>query len=93
MIGRRSGGLPSAARRRRYAPTPFQASLRLRFTFPARRPQTEASLNRTKPRRLILCIRQKQDESNNRTLQFTSHGFEKEQNGKNDALTGSTRKI
>jgi hypothetical protein len=37
-----SGGLPSAARRRRCAPTPFQPSLRLRSTVSARRPQTEA---------------------------------------------------
>jgi hypothetical protein len=39
---RMSGGLPSAARRRRCAPTPFQPSLRLRSTVSARRPQTEA---------------------------------------------------
>jgi hypothetical protein len=42
-IGRISGGLPSVARRRRCAPTSFPPSLRLRCTFPARRPQTEAS--------------------------------------------------
>ena len=41
-IGRKRGGLPSATRRRRCAPTPFPPSLRLRYTFPARRPQTEA---------------------------------------------------
>jgi hypothetical protein len=41
-IGRISGGLPSAARRRCCAPAPFQPSLRLRFTASARRPQTEA---------------------------------------------------
>ena len=42
LIGRISGGLPSAARRRRYAPAPFPPSLHLRSTLPARRPQTEA---------------------------------------------------
>jgi hypothetical protein len=41
-VGRNSGGLPSAARRRRCAPAPFQPSLRLRCTSSARRPQTEA---------------------------------------------------
>ena len=40
--GRISGGLPSAALRRRCAPTPFQPSLRLRSTVSTRRPQTEA---------------------------------------------------
>jgi hypothetical protein len=45
-VGRYSGGLSSAARRRRCAPTPFPPSLRLRATFPARRPQTEAVTNR-----------------------------------------------
>ena len=40
--GLRSGGLPSVARRRRCAPTPFLPSLRLPSTLPARRPQTEA---------------------------------------------------
>jgi hypothetical protein len=39
---RKSGVLPSAARRRRCAPAPFPPSLRLRFTSSARRPQTEA---------------------------------------------------
>jgi hypothetical protein len=42
FVGRNSGGLPSAARRRRCAPTPFPPSLRLRSTVSARRPQTEA---------------------------------------------------
>jgi len=42
VFGRNIGGLPSAARRRRCAPAPFQPSLRLRFTVSARRPQTEA---------------------------------------------------
>jgi hypothetical protein len=37
-----SGGLPSAARQRRCAPTPFPPSLRLRSTVSARRPQTKA---------------------------------------------------
>jgi hypothetical protein len=41
-VGRNSGGLPSAARRRRCAPAPFQPSLRLCCTSSARRPQTEA---------------------------------------------------
>ena len=41
-VGRNSGRLPSAARRRRCAPAAFQPSLRLCSTFPARRPQTEA---------------------------------------------------
>jgi hypothetical protein len=43
-IGRSSGGLPSAARRRalRSGCVSLCASLRLRSTFPARRPQTEA---------------------------------------------------
>jgi hypothetical protein len=40
--GRRSGGLPSVARRRRCALTPFLPSLCLRSTLPARRSQTEA---------------------------------------------------
>jgi len=40
---RKSGGLPSAARRRRSAPVPFPPSLRLRSTLSALRPQTEAS--------------------------------------------------
>jgi hypothetical protein len=42
----RRGELPSAARRRRCAPTPFQPSLRLRSTVSARRPQTEAKQER-----------------------------------------------
>jgi len=42
LIGRNSGGLPSAARRRRCAPTPISPSLRLRYTSSAHRPQTEA---------------------------------------------------
>jgi hypothetical protein len=43
-IGRSSGGLPSVARRRalRSGCVSLRASLRLRSTFPARRPQTEA---------------------------------------------------
>jgi hypothetical protein len=45
-VGRVSGGLPSAARRRRCAPTPFPPSLRLRSTVSARRPQTEAKQER-----------------------------------------------
>jgi len=44
-VGRISGRLPSAARRRRCAPAPFPPSLRLRFTPSARRPQTEAGLD------------------------------------------------
>jgi hypothetical protein len=44
-FSRNSGGLPSAARRRRCAPTSFQPSLRLRSTVSARRPQTEAIQN------------------------------------------------
>jgi hypothetical protein len=43
FIGRNSGGLPSAVRRRRCALTSFPPSLRLCSTFPARQPQTEAS--------------------------------------------------
>jgi len=42
----KSGGLPSAARRRRCASTSFQPSLRLRSTVSARRPQTEAKQER-----------------------------------------------
>ena len=42
-VGRNSGRLPSAARRRRCASAPFPPSLRLRSTFSTRRPQTEAS--------------------------------------------------
>jgi hypothetical protein len=51
-IGRKSGGLPSAARRRalRSGRDSLNASLRLRSTLPARRPQTEA---RSKPYRRI----------------------------------------
>ncbi len=43
--GRRSGGLPSAARRRalRSGCDSLNSPVRLRSTFPARRPQTEAS--------------------------------------------------
>ena len=43
-VGHNSGGLPSAARRRalRSGCVSLCASLRLRSTFPARRPQTEA---------------------------------------------------
>ena len=40
--GHISGRLPSAARQRRCAPASFPPSLRLRCTFPACRPQTEA---------------------------------------------------
>jgi hypothetical protein len=47
-VGRYSGGLPSAARRRRCAPTPFPPSLRLRSTVSSRQPQTEAGTNDVK---------------------------------------------
>ena len=47
-VGRKSGGLPSAARQRRCAPAAICYALlfALRSTFPARQPQTEACCHR-----------------------------------------------
>ena len=56
--GRISGWLPSAARRRRCTPAPFPPSLRLRFTSPALRPQTEAvSKCRECPNLKVTCLK------------------------------------